>query len=194
MSGNAVLAAVHAAAGDRGAALLQLFTIGMFLAGLVLSGITIEAARRARIRRLLAAAMLVEAALLIAFAAALGPGTKIGAPRPVLLALAAAAMGCQNTALRMAGILGVYTTHVTGTLTRLSEDLVAWAWSTRPARGWAEIGRSAALFAGFAAGALAGALLAPSWGGGAAMGLPILLVLAVAAADLARPFAGRSPP
>lgn len=34
-------------------------------------------------------------------------------------------MGAQNTSLRMAGILSVWTTHMTGTLSSISEELIS---------------------------------------------------------------------
>lgn len=188
MSGNTVLLAVHGAAGRTDQALLQLCTIGTFLFGLLVSAIVIEIGLRRHLRRLLAAAMALEAILLGIFALWLhGPmdparGPPDGWTIYLLVAVASIAMGVQNTSLRMAGILGVYTTHVTGTITRLSEDLVAFGFAladrlgarrkaleteTPRSRGPARLGKiglSAGLFAGFLAGAWLGAYLVPLWG------------------------------
>jgi uncharacterized membrane protein YoaK (UPF0700 family) len=216
MSGNAVLLAVHAAAGKSGDALLQLCAIGTFLFGLLISGIVIEIGLRLRLRRLLAAAMMLEAVLLGVFALWLhGPmSPEQAAPDGwtiyLLVAVASIAMGVQNTSLRMAGILGVYTTHVTGTMTRLSEDLVVFGValadrlsarrkefeaptlrSRVPAR-LGKIGLSAGLFAGFLAGAWLGAYLVPLWGYADALAIPIAAVVVIGLIDALWPLGGEA--
>jgi uncharacterized membrane protein YoaK (UPF0700 family) len=207
MSGNTVLVAVHAAAGERGQALLHVYTIGMFLFGLLISGIVIELGLRWRLRRLLAAAMALEAALLAVFAIwghpLLNPagGATPGWAVYLLVAVASLAMGVQNTSLRMAGVLGVYTTHVTGTLTRLSEDLVVFGFGLADRlaarqrtfaseelrrRGPAALGKlglSAGLFVGFLIGAGLAAYLVPQWGYTAALALPIATVVVIGIVD-----------
>jgi uncharacterized membrane protein YoaK (UPF0700 family) len=215
MSGNTVQLAVHAGSGGWGTAGLHAYTVAMFLAGLIVSGIVIELGIRWHVRRLLAAAMAIEGALLVAFAllgsdllrggaAASGPE---GWPLYLLIAVAAVAMGIQNTTLRMAGILRVYTTHVTGTITQFSEAMVDWLFArgrrerqSDPGEGRQPPGRRALLMAGLWLGFLAGAVLAavlrPLWGM-AALGLPIAGVATVGLADLLHPLEredGNPPP
>jgi uncharacterized membrane protein YoaK (UPF0700 family) len=103
------------------------------------------------------------------------------------VALTAMAMGTQNTSLRMARVLGVYTTHITGTITRLSEDIVSSAFGRR-GRG-KEIGLNAALWATFLLGALAAALLMTHAAPGRLLALPIGAILLVGALDLRAPLA-----
>jgi uncharacterized membrane protein YoaK (UPF0700 family) len=123
-SGNTVLIAVHAAAGEGAAALLYAFTVELSL--------------RQGFRRVLAPALMIEAAALVALglrgarfiaSGAIGSAEQPQAPLFLLLALAALTMGVQNTSLRMAGVVGVFTTHVTGTLTRFGEALVKYLFS-----------------------------------------------------------------
>jgi uncharacterized membrane protein YoaK (UPF0700 family) len=63
MSGNTILVGVYPFAGEDSAA-LHAFTIGMFVLGLIASGVVIEAGRRSGIRRSFALAMAIEALLL----------------------------------------------------------------------------------------------------------------------------------
>ncbi len=201
MSGNTVLVAVHSGKGEGSAALVHAFTIGVFVLGLLVSSIAIELGLRRGIRRVLALALAVEAACLAAFAlwgagwAASGlHGTTLRPHWPlyVLIALTAIAMGTQNTSLRMAGILAIFTTHVTGTLTRFGEQFVDYllrAPGTCSRERMAEAGFSAGLWLAFLLGALLAAELLPRLGPAIALALPIGMLLLVIAADLLQPFA-----
>jgi uncharacterized membrane protein YoaK (UPF0700 family) len=120
-----------------------------------------------------------------------------------LIAVLAFAMGAQNTSLRMAGILSVWTTHMTGALSGLSEELIVAGVSlfqsdrrgrrggsfasetlrSLPPDAFSNIVRSAALLVGFFFGALAGAALAQTAGTGTAMAVPIALVIGVGLFD-----------
>jgi uncharacterized membrane protein YoaK (UPF0700 family) len=208
LSGNTVLIAVKSAAGHAPIALLHAYTVGMFLIGLLASGILIEIAIRRRFRRVLAVAMALEAILLIGFTGLAGTAADAGGPGPagwhlyVLLAIAAVAMGAQNTSLRMAGILSVYTTHVTGAVTRFSEHAVAWVFALidqrKPSgddrshrRPGHELGQAllcAAIWLAFLGGAVLGSYLAPRWGF-ATLALPITIVILVGLLDCACPLA-----
>jgi uncharacterized membrane protein YoaK (UPF0700 family) len=212
MSGNVVLLAVHLATGEGGHAALQATMIVTFFLGLVLSGSVIEIGMRLRIRRILAAALLIEFVLLGIFAVAgstawahlKSNSADVEPDLPVYLlgAVIALAMGAQNTSLRMAGILTVYTTHVTGTITNLSEEIiirgfamlaparhrrhdgfVSAALRTRPPVEIVHIGRTAGLIGGFFLGALAGASLLGAGGFLHAMVLPLLLLIAIGVFD-----------
>ena len=205
MSGNTVLIAVHAGKGETSSALLHAYMVGVFLLGLLVSAGAIELGLRRGLRRVLALALAIEAACLAALALWGTPLLASGAagtpqqphwPLYALLALAAIAMGTQNTSLRMAGILSIFTTHVTGTLTRLGEQLVN-ALFARSAEGMsanlASAGFSAGLLLAFLFGAFAASELLPLWGMANVLALPIALLLIVIAADLLQPLAERRP-
>lgn len=65
----------------------------------------------------------------------------------LLIGLGALAMGMQNASLRRVGPFSVFTTHITGTLTRFGEacaELVFWVRERRrqqPPVSWRELGR-----------------------------------------------------
>jgi uncharacterized membrane protein YoaK (UPF0700 family) len=175
----------------------------------------IEIGMRRHLRRIFVAALVVEIVMLAAFALAAGallpPG--IGEreapdwPTYVLIAVVAFAMGAQNTSLRMAGILSVYTTHMTGTLSGLSEELIICGLSLlqprnrRKAHGgfaagslqekhpaaFKNIGQSAALLAAFFAGAVAGATALKGGGVGMAMVVPLVILGVVGLVDWVTP-------
>jgi uncharacterized membrane protein YoaK (UPF0700 family) len=199
MSGNTVLIAVHAGQGHTTAALLHAYTIGVFLVGLLVSGLGIEIGLRQGVRRVVALALAIEIACLATIALwgtpLLRAGTIGSADAPhwplyALLALTAIAMGTQNTCLRMAGILSVFTTHVTGTITRFSEQLVDYALPRSGRRSRRMPGNAAfslGLWTLFFLGALAAGELLPYWGPGPMLIPPIAVLLLVVAADLVRP-------
>jgi len=211
MSGNLMLLAVHIVANESGHVSLQADAIIAFFLGLVLTGSVIEIGMRHRWRRIFVAALVVEFCLLLAFALAGGaflpPGSQerdsANWPTYALIAVVAFAMGAQNTSLRMAGILSVWTTHMTGTLSSFSEEVIVCLFSLlqprnrRKARGgfaagrlrekhptaFKNIGQSAALLVAFLAGAIAGAAGFKAVGVGRAMIAPLVILLAVGILD-----------
>jgi uncharacterized membrane protein YoaK (UPF0700 family) len=214
MSGNLMLLAVHIVANESGRVSLQADAIIAFFLGLVVTGSVIEIGMRRRWRRIFVAALIVEFGLLLAFA--LSGGALLPAdgqerenaawPTYALIAVAAFAMGAQNTSLRMAGILSVYTTHMTGTLTSFSEEVIVCLFSLlqprrRRGRGgfaagslqekhptaFKNIGQSAALLAAFLAGAVAGAAGLKTAGIGIAMIAPLGVLFVVGALDWLMP-------
>lgn len=200
MSGNTVLIAVHAGRGEAASAVLHAYAIGAFVVGLLASATVIEIGLRRGLCRVLALALALEALCLAILALWGAPLLASGAagttqqphwPLYALLALAAIAMGTQNTSLRMAGTLSIFTTHITGNLTQLSEQLVN-ALFGQPQNGGPPHLRRAAMSAGlwlaFLAGAFAASELLPRWGAGRVLALPIAVLLAVIAADLRQPF------
>ncbi|HWI27212.1 MAG TPA: YoaK family protein [Stellaceae bacterium] len=201
MSGNTVAIAVHAGIGESAPALLHAYTVGVFVAGLLLSAIAIEAALRRGIRHVLALALAIEIACLAALALWGAPLLAAGAegtashprwPLYALLALAAIAMGTQNTSLRMAGILAIFTTHVTGTLTHFGEQFANFLFVRRRENSRAMLAHacfSATLWLAFLLGALAASELLPLWGAAKELALPISVLVLVIAADIRRPFA-----
>ena len=212
MSGNTVLIAVHAAAGEVATAWLHATTIAAFVSGLMVSSIAIEIGLRRGVARVLALALTLEATCLAIIAlwgvplvasGAAGTTLEPRVPLYLLVGLSAIAMGTQNTSLRMAGILAIFTTHVTGTLTRFGEQLVNYGFAlsdqlrrgagtpatSRPAASLHQAAFSAALWVAFLTGAGAASTLTPRWGAAAALCLPIALLALVAGIDLLRPLA-----
>jgi uncharacterized membrane protein YoaK (UPF0700 family) len=205
MSGNTVQFAIRLVGGS-GDAWLQGTSILAFFAGLVISGSIIEIGMRQHVRRILVAALAVELPLLGFFSLAAGGLSHTGDPdRRVyeLIAIVAFAMGTQNTSLRMAGILSVFTTHVTGAVSSLSEELIicgfVWLQPRRRRGGGAGFAsghlrgrhrkaaanalRSAMLLAGFFGGALAGAALFYPAGLPGVMFVPFGLLIGVGIFD-----------
>lgn len=202
MSGNTVQLALKAVAGDGRAALVHGFTVAMFMVGLLVGGALIETGLRQRMRRVVAMALALELAALAAFIVlAPGPPDKTQ-PLGLLLsriAAAAVAMGLQNTSLRMAGMLTTFTTHVTGTLTRFSEDIIACTIGRGgrppiedPGHGRAAL-LSGCLWIAFVIGVTVAALLMPRVGR-IALVIPFGIVCAVVAIDLAAPMAAMPDP
>lgn len=141
MSGNSVALGLYAARLDWAQCCHRGFPILMFLTGLLVGGTLAETARARSTAHALTSVLIVEALLLAGFSflaiwnygglpdATLAP-PQSGAT-DLLVALSALAMGVQNVALRAAGALSVYTTHVTGTLTQLADKTVKyaqWRW------------------------------------------------------------------
>lgn len=204
-SGNTVSIAVHTASGQRAAAQVFGFTVAMFLAGLLVSGIAIELGLRRGRRRILSVALAIEATCLGAFAywgSPLIDGRLLGtteAPHRqlfLLLALAAMAMGIQNTSLRMAGVVTAFTTHVTGALTRFSEQLIDYGFGLasrpvpgRPAPSLGRVLFSAGIWLAFLAGGGAASVLTQRWSARIVLLAPIAVLLLVALIDLIQPFA-----
>lgn len=183
ITGNLILLGVSAV--SRGG--LPALFAGCALAGYVL-GVFVAAPRRDRQQPLwpvgATLALGLDLALLMAFAV----GWEVVGGHPghsmqiVLLAIAAAAMGVQSSAVRRLG--QVSTTYLTSTLTGLVESLAVGRWSPGPARGLAII---AAAVAG-AAGATALVLYAGAWLPVLQL-LPLVLVLVASRRLIGRPTA-----
>lgn len=207
MSGNTILLAIHLAAGEAEHAWLQGDALAAFFLGLLVSGVAIEIGMRRRARRIFTLVLVIELVLLVLFTLAVGqfglaPGSDQPHPSPaiyVMVAIVAVAMGAQNTSLRMAGILSVFTTHITGALTNFSEALIASGFTLlqpgkrgRAGGGFAaerlkshhgealkNLAQSLAILLGFFLGAWAGALLSRTTGIAGAMPVPLALLVLV---------------
>jgi uncharacterized membrane protein YoaK (UPF0700 family) len=198
MSGNTVLIGVFVGAEEWATALLYVHTVAMFTIGLVVAGAVLRVAERLGLVHILALAMALEAlclaAVLVIGARVVPAGIDAVAPPSELLlllvALAAMAMGVQNTSLRMAGVLTVYTTHITGSLTRFGEAAVDAMLPPRPGPT-RRAALSTAIFqfglwAGFLTGAVLSAYAARRLGFEALL-IPIAIVAAIGAIDSVRP-------
>lgn len=215
MSGNSIAAAVGAGEGDWATALRRAFPIPVFVAGVVSGTILGELLARRGCRPTLAVALLLEAALLVAFVFA-SPDHRVveALDKPtagyyLVAALPVLAMGVQSAALRRVGGTGVRTTYITGMLTNFAEELVAFLFWWRdamhgPAGGWLRLfgqalrqahARKAALYLGiwtnYVAGAVVGTLVLGRAGPVTLLG-PVATLAGVAAWDFVRPFAAPS--
>ncbi len=192
VTGNTIMIGVYAFA-QRGNLLLHVFSVLMFFTGLVAGALLIRLSSRSA-RRGFVLALFVEALLLAALIAtiALAPASIQGSSCYGLVCLAAVAMGVQNTSLGASGLLSEYTTHITGTLTKLAGHAVATVLRDAGRRSEA---RAALLCASLCAGFLGGALMASAlWSGARVFGLliPLAIVLGIALVDVVAPFPRRA--
>jgi len=128
MSGNSVHVGMYLGRRDWLGLLRPLCAIASYVLGMALTRIAVEIAGRRGIRRIASFTLAVEVALLILFAGAtpamhLGQIIDLQSPTYfTLVALLAFAMGIQTATLTHVGALTIYTTFVTGTLTKLTES------------------------------------------------------------------------
>ncbi len=151
MSGNSIH--VGMAAGNRDFFTVRRFAcaIAAYVLGLVLSRIALEIARRVGLRRIASLTFTVQAALLLLFARVSAPLQNGHIPGQAslsylaLVAMLALAMGIQTGTLTHLGPLTVYTTFVTGTLTKAAEAFtraVFWIHDTlKSGKSWPHVVR-----------------------------------------------------
>jgi uncharacterized membrane protein YoaK (UPF0700 family) len=190
MTGNVVFLG-FAAAGVPGFALAaSLSALGGFLVG-ALAGGPLAAARTHRRGHLLRDAALIETVLLgVAFVLLLAlPGPPGSVLASVVAALAAFALGLQNSAVRRLGVPDLTTTVLTMTLTGIAADVRS---AGRPV-----VTRRVLAVVTMFVGALAGALLVTHVGlAWALLPAPVLLaaVVVVLAVAVRRPAPWQDPP
>ena len=183
--------------------------VAAYVSGMVLTRITVEAGARAGVRRIAMVTLAVEAALLALFAHA-RPAMHLGEVVDqrstayfLLIALLAFAMGVQTATLTRVGTLTVYTTFVTGTLTKFTESFTRalfWvydAWQSgisdlvRHAPGQRDMRETAMLASTwmcYVVGAASGALLKSRWEL-RALYLPVCVLVLFIVVDYFRPLA-----
>lgn len=128
MSGNSIHVGMYLAQRNWMELLRPFCAIVSYVVGMTLTRITVEIAGRKGIRRIASFTLALEAVLLILFARAtpamhLGQVVDLASPAYfTLVALLAFAMGVQTATLTHVGALTIYTTFVTGTLTKLTES------------------------------------------------------------------------
>ena len=129
MSGNSVHVGMYLGKLEFSDLARPACAIAAFLAGSTLTRIAMTVAARSGVRRIATYTLAFEALLLVLFARAT-PVMELGrivdlhsAVYFSLVALLAFAMGVQTATLTHVGALTVYTTFVTGTLTKISESL-----------------------------------------------------------------------
>src|SRR5215467_8072459 len=132
MTGNTVLLGLALAQGEVLAALRSILALIGFAIGVFVGAIIVEReSEPAEWPAAVTAALAFETMTLIIFAASftLFGNTHQGIVY-LLIILAAFAMGIQSAAVRRLGVPGIATTYITGTLTSLMIDLLAWLRST----------------------------------------------------------------
>jgi uncharacterized membrane protein YoaK (UPF0700 family) len=134
MSGNSVHVGMYLGQRNWAEAVRFVCAIASYFVGLLATRVAIEIAGRAGHKRIASFTLGVEAALLAIFAHAT-PVMHFGrmqdlhsAAHFALIALLAFAMGVQTATLTRVGALTIYTTFVTGTLTKLTESLTRFVF------------------------------------------------------------------
>jgi uncharacterized membrane protein YoaK (UPF0700 family) len=202
MSGNTVGLVVHIATRNGPEVAKRAAVIVDFLVGLAVGAVAATVAHRRGARGGFASALSIEAGLLVALLVASevvaggGPVPSSATGYFALLALPAAAMGIQSATLRRVEPAHVRTTYMTGVLTRLVENAVAWAMRPRGPRG-AEEGAAAgrrvlvlaSIWIAYATGGVASALLELRFAM-RAYGLPLALLVVAIVLDRALARAG----
>ena len=137
MSGNSVHLGIYLGRLDFSDLMRPICALLAYVTGIVLTRIAIEVATRNGVRSMASFTLAGEALLLVFFAQArpaihLGQIVDLHSPTYfALVALLAFAMGVQTATLTHIGPLTVYTTFVTGTLTKFADSfahLLCWAY------------------------------------------------------------------
>ncbi len=140
MSGNSIHVGIYVGGFDIAGLSRPACAILSYVSGIILTRIALEIANRAGVRRIASLTLSVEALLLVIFARAtpVMHSGQIAEQRSLayflLVATLAFAMGVQTGTLTHLGPLTVYTTFVTGTLTKFSESfarMVFWIHDRR---------------------------------------------------------------
>jgi len=172
MSGNSTGLGAAVGHGQWQEALRRGVPIPVFVFGVVVGAIVIEALARLGVRRTMSVVLLAETALLLTAVAA---GTLLEGRDDVvstdhgwaffgLVACLAAGMGVQTAALQRVGGHVVRTTYVTGMLTHLAEESVAVALRVHDEHGRGVTVRESVRHLGDEEAFRRGRLLAAVWG------------------------------
>ena len=211
MSGNSVHVGMFLGRLDLADLARPVCAILAYVLGVTITRIVMEIAARSDFQRIASFTLTAEALLLLLFARAtpaMHLGTMVDLHSPAyfsLVALLAFAMGVQTGTLTHIGLLTVYTTFVTGTLTKFSESLVRslfWVWdqfATNTA-GTSDIIKCAAkqtdvrdtlflasVWSCYVAGAVTGTLTKSRWEL-RALYLPVGVLIVFIVIDIVRPF------
>ena len=142
MSGNSVHVGMYLGQFEFSQLMRPVCAIAAYVTGIILTRITIQVAARREIKRIASCTLAAEALLLLLFARAtpamhLGQIVDLQSPTYFsLVAWLAFAMGVQTATLTHIGPFTVYTTFVTGTLTKFAESFTrALFWSYDLFRG-----------------------------------------------------------
>jgi uncharacterized membrane protein YoaK (UPF0700 family) len=136
MTGNAVLLGVAIGQGQGLAAVRSMIALAGFSVGVALGAVIVQKRTlQTDWPRAVTKAVLLEAAILVAFTGAWHLGARGGVPLYGLIALSALAMGVQSAAIRHLKVPGVATTYITGTITSLVAEFTSWLCSLRSSPG-----------------------------------------------------------
>jgi len=208
MSGNSVHVAMYLGQRNWMELLRPLCAIVSYVVGMGLTRIAVEIAGRNGLRRIASLTLAVEALLLAIFAnarPAMHLGQIVDQQSPAyfaLIAVLAIAMGVQTATLTHIGALTVYTTFVTGTLTKLTESATRalfWVYDYVRQSGSSHIVREAleqrdvreasmlfATWSCYVIGAAIGTLLKMRWEL-RALYVPVVVLLVFVVIDFVRP-------
>jgi uncharacterized membrane protein YoaK (UPF0700 family) len=178
LSGDTTHLAVDLGSGNFGHdALARLVVLAVFVAG-VFVGVAIMTANAERRRGLLVIEIVCLVAVAVTGAATIGTDAfSLGsAAFYALVALAAVSMGLQTAYLRREAGAAVHTTFITGMLTALAEDTVAWYRDRSDTAARRRVAIHGGIWIGYVAGGVAGAALALEWDFWALM-LPVVLLV-----------------
>ncbi len=208
MSGNSVHVGMYLGQRNWMELLRPFCAIVSYVVGMALTRIAVGIAGRTGIRRIASFALAAEALLLAIFAHA-RPAMHLGqivdqrsAAYFSLVALLAFAMGVQTATLTHVGALTIYTTFVTGTLTKLTESFTRalfWGYDHVRQSGSSHIVRDAlkhpdvqdasmlfATWTCYVIGAVIGTILKMRWEL-KALYVPVTILLAFIVIDVVRP-------
>lgn len=208
MSGNSIHIGMNLGRTNWWDLFRPLCAVASYVVGMMLTRIAIGVSGRAGFRRIASAAFAAEAALLAAFAHA-RPQMHLGqivdqhsALYFAMVAWLAFAMGIQTATLTHVGALTVYTTFVTGTLTKWTESVTRamfWAYDHVRRTGMSYIVRHATaqedmqesailgcVWLSYVLGAALGTVLKAKWEL-RALYLPVAILLAFIVMDQLRP-------
>jgi uncharacterized membrane protein YoaK (UPF0700 family) len=210
MSGNSVRVGMYLGGLDLANLARPVCAIIAYVLGVIITRVVAELAARSDFQRIASLTLTVEALLLFLFARAtpaMHLGTIVDLRSPayfLLVALLAFAMGVQTGTLTHIGLLTVYTTFVTGTLTKFSESFVRslfWMWDrlaasrarifdiVRDAWGQRDVREMlflASIWSCYVAGAVMGTLTKSRWEL-RALYLPVGVLMLFVVIDLFRP-------
>ncbi len=204
MTGNTIHLAQGLAQGRTTEAVCRAWPILCFVLGLFASELSYELMRLRGAPAGASLALGLEALLLalVVVTMPLGPGVEVaagaGARYFVPVGLLSAAMGLQNASLVRVGASSLYTTHVTGNLTRLAREAARWTVARdRAAEPARSSGRRALFMAVMWSSYVAGSMLGLV--GRDAIGLralvaPLAVLLALVVLDRVRPIGGHDTP
>jgi uncharacterized membrane protein YoaK (UPF0700 family) len=152
MSGNSIHIGMYLTQRDWPDLLRPLCAVASYVVGMLVTRIAIEIAGRAGYKRIASFTFAAEAFLLAGFAHArpamhFGQLADLHSPAYFgFVAMLAFAMGVQTATLTHVGALTIYTTFVTGTLTKMTESVTRalfWIWDALPRTGISHIVSSA---------------------------------------------------
>jgi uncharacterized membrane protein YoaK (UPF0700 family) len=188
LSGDTTHLAVDVGSGEFGHdALARVAVLVVFVVGVVV-GVAIMAAKATWRRGLLAVEVVCLVVMMVIGAATIDSAsfTNDSSVFYVLIALAAVSMGLQSAYLRRESGASVHTTFITGMLTALAEDGVAWYRDRSDTAARRRVAIHGGIWVGYLGGGIAGAALALEWDFWA-LALPVVLLLVVLVGERVAP-------